>query len=103
MSWSVTVPPTSEGEFMGEVNAAKITDTSNPPALVAQWDEQLAAAKDAIHSIFRHSNPFGDGGTYSASMSGHANHVELGEVTLYTTSEYIQVTVHRQPPTEVKP
>lgn len=96
MSWSVSVPATPAEQFADAVKAARIDDSYNKSELVEQWGEQLEAAKAAALAIFA-AHPFGEGGTYSAGMSGHANHGGAGEGTGYTPSEFVYVNVHRVP------
>lgn len=105
MSWSLNVPggTTYQGipadQFEEAVQEAQFApDTYNDPEIVAQWNEQLAAAKAAVLAIFHASAAFGEGGTYRASMSGHAAHNGLAERTNYTPSEFINVVVSCEPP-----
>lgn len=97
MSWSVSIPKqSSRDEFVKAVEAAQIDDSYNKAELVEQWREQLQAAKRAALAIMD-AYPFGEGGQFGASFSGHANHAGAGEGTDYTPSEFVHVNVSREP------
>lgn len=99
MSWSLTIPQQPFETFHKAVSQAQLPeDTSNKPELVAQWSEQLEAAKAAVLAILSR-DAFGhdEGATFSTSMSGHANHDGAGDGTGYTPSEFVHVNVQRQP------
>lgn len=101
MSWSLSVPPTPASAFAAAIDAAQLpADTYNDPEIVQQWKKQIEAAKAAAHAIFNHGYAFGDeqGDLYRAAMSGHAAHGGLAERTDYTPSEFVQVTISRDPP-----
>lgn len=105
MSWSLSIPAQPFESFLKAVEAAQLPeDTYNPPAVVEQWQDQLAGAKAAItaalsHDIFGHE----ENSQFSASMNGHANHAGAGDDAPgggYTRSEFVQITINRQPPAE---
>ncbi len=101
MSWSVSIPPQHSEEFVKAVEGAHLDDTYNKPELVAQWGEQLEAAKRAAAAILSR-DAFGHGGLFSASLGGHARHGKAGEGTDYTRLEFVNVTVSREPGPEEK-
>ncbi len=94
MSWSATVAKTPVVEFPDAVRAARIDTTYASGSLAKQWNDQLHVAQDAALAVFE-SNAFGEGGSYSASFSGHANH--NGDDETYAASEYVSITVNRHP------
>jgi len=97
MSWSVSIPKGTRAEVAtAVVNAELPADSYNKPELVEQWHVQLEAAKDAAVAILERAG-FGEGGTFTVSMSGHAAHDGLAESTGYTTSEFVSVNVYREP------
>ena len=103
MSWSLSIPQQPFEEFYQAVHDAKLLqDTYNPPALVEQWAEQVEAARQAIYAILSCPDAFGraeqgESVLWSATMTGHANHDGAGEGTGYTPSEFVHITLNRQP------
>ena len=99
MSWSVSIPPTPADEIATAITSAELgPDNYNTPEIVAQWRQQLEAAKDAAATMLA-SGAFhlGEGGMYSVGMSGHAAHDGLAEKTGYTPSEFINVILRWDP------
>ena len=97
MSWSVSVPKGTRAEAANAVvNAGLPPDSYNKPELIEQWSVQLEAAKDAAIAVLERAG-WGDGGTFTVSMSGHATHGDASEGTGYTSSEFVQVHVYREP------
>ena len=98
MSWSVSVPQQPYESFVTAVNEVQLAeDTYNPPELIEQWREQLEAARKGALVILAEA-PFGrEEAQWSASFSGHAKHAGADEGGSYTPSEFIHVTINRQP------
>ena len=100
MSWSLYIPAQPFDSFLTAVDTAQLpADTYNPPEIVAQWQEQVEGAKRAITAALSR-DIFGDeeNSMFSASMSGHANHDGVGDGVGYTPSEFVNITINRQPP-----
>ena len=97
MSWAITIPMQEYGTFRGAIRAAKIEGSYNAtPEVLAQWEEQLKAAKIAAEAILENAEfGFSEKELYGAYMGGHANHD--GADGSYTSHEFVTVTINRNP------
>ena len=98
MSWSVSIPQQPFEQFVKAVEQVQIAeDTYNKPELIEQWKDQLEAARQGALAILSRDGFGHESAKWSASFSGHANHDEAGKDTTYTPSEFVNVTINRQP------